>query len=173
MAVAVCWGVLVGAADALDKSQLAAALDRTLDHDATARRTTVTLKVVDLETGEVLYDRGGDRLMTPASNLKIYTTAVALDTFDPEHRFRTRVVAAGPIRQGVLHGDLVLIGGGDPKLTSGQLLELVDRGVREWQLTRIQGRVRVDNSRYASPLKGPGWMWDDDPSEPTTCRSRR
>ena len=56
---------------ALDATQLAAALDALLDTHATAKRTNVTLVVRDLATGDTLYNRGGDKLLTPASNLKI------------------------------------------------------------------------------------------------------
>src|SRR5262245_33926683 len=105
-------------AEGLDAEALRKRLDEVLDAHPTAERTTVTLKVVDLESGETLFDRGGDRLQVPASNLKIYTSACALDTFGPEHRFKTVVRAAGPIEKGVLRGDVQLVGGGDAMLSS-------------------------------------------------------
>ncbi|QEG37443.1 D-alanyl-D-alanine carboxypeptidase/D-alanyl-D-alanine endopeptidase [Bythopirellula goksoeyrii] len=138
-------------------------LDAVLENHATARQTTVTLKVIDLDTDVVLYDRGGDRLLTPASNLKIYTSACALDCFGPEHQFQTKVTTKGDLRNGVLHGDLVLTGGGDAMFNSSDLAKLADRVTSELKISEICGKVVVDNSRYASPLKGPGWMWDDDP----------
>jgi D-alanyl-D-alanine carboxypeptidase/D-alanyl-D-alanine-endopeptidase (penicillin-binding protein 4) len=140
-----------------------AALDEVLAADPRFRRTTIALKVVDLQTGRVLYDRGGDRLLTPASNLKIYTSACALDTFAPDHRFVTSFQATGPVIDGALRGDLLLIGGGDSMLTSDELLQLADQVVDAWGVRRVTGQVKVDRSRYGSPLKGPGWMWDDDP----------
>jgi len=152
------------AADPLDAAALKTRLDEVLDHHPTAKRTTVTMKVVDLESGETLYDRGGDRLQVPASNLKIYTSACALDTFGPDHRFQTIVRAEGPIENGVLRGDLKLIGGGDAMLTSKDLQKLAKRVVDELGIRQIIGDVVVDNSRYAPRLKGPGWMWDDEPS---------
>jgi D-alanyl-D-alanine carboxypeptidase/D-alanyl-D-alanine-endopeptidase (penicillin-binding protein 4) len=155
---------LATAADPLDAVALRKRLDGVLDRHPTAKRTTVTLKVVDLETGETLYDRGGDRLQVPASNLKIYTSACALDTFGPDHRFQTIVRAEGPIENGVLHGDLKLIGGGDAMLTSKDLQKLAKQVVDELGIRQIFGNVAVDNTRYAPRLKGPGWMWDDEPS---------
>lgn len=152
------------AADPLIAAALEERLDEVLDNHPTAKRTTVTLKVVDLESGETIYDRGGDRLQVPASNLKIYTSACALDTFGPDHRFQTIVRADGPIENGVLHGDLKLIGGGDAMLTSQDLQKLAKRVVDELGVRQIVGEVAVDNSRYAPRLKGPGWMWDDEPS---------
>lgn len=139
-------------------------LDQILDSHPTAKRTTVTLKVVDLASGETLYDRGGDRLQVPASNLKIYTSACALDAFGADHRFKTIVRADGTIADGVLRGNLRLIGGGDAMLASGDLRKLSKRVVKELGIRQIIGKVVVDNTRYAPQLKGPGWMWDDEPS---------
>jgi len=150
-------------ADSLDGRAMAETLDGLLDGHPITRRTTITLKVVDLESGTVLYDRGGDRLLTPASNLKIYTSACALDRLGPRHHFPTRLVATGPIRKGVLHGDLILVGGGNAMLTSRELLDLAGRIVTEEKLRRVEGRLLVDNRRYGGRRKGPGWMWDDDP----------
>ena len=146
-----------------ERSPLSDALARTLDTHPTAKRSTVTLKVVDLATGETLFDRHGDHLLVPASNLKIYTAACALDLFGPTHRFTTTLQARGALRDGVLTGNLVLVGGGDSMLTHEQLAEFARRAVAEWSLREIRGEVLVDNSRYAPRLKGPGWMWDDEP----------
>jgi serine-type D-Ala-D-Ala carboxypeptidase/endopeptidase (penicillin-binding protein 4) len=150
------------AADGLDGTALAKRLDEVLDRHPTAKRTTVTLKVVDLESGRTIYDRGGDRLQVPASNLKIYTSACALDAFGPDHRFRTIVRADGPIENGVLHGNLRLIGGGDAMLSSKDLKGLAERVIEELGVNEVQGEVVVDNSRYALRRLGPGWMWDDE-----------
>jgi serine-type D-Ala-D-Ala carboxypeptidase/endopeptidase (penicillin-binding protein 4) len=147
----------------LDNDQLDLALDNLIESHPTFQRTTVCLKVVDLESGAVLYDRLGDRLMTPASNLKIYTSACALDVFGPDKRFVTQAEAMGRITDGVLEGNLLLVGGGDAMLSSDDLRDLTTRVVNEWGIHKIKGTVQVDNSRYGSPLKGPGWMWDDDP----------
>jgi D-alanyl-D-alanine carboxypeptidase/D-alanyl-D-alanine-endopeptidase (penicillin-binding protein 4) len=155
---------VAAAVDPLDAKTLAASLDKVLDDHPTAKRTTVTLKVVDLQSGETIYDRGGDRLQVPASNLKIYTSACALDAFGPDHRFKTIVRADGPIENGVLRGNLKLIGGGDAMLTSKELRKLAKQVIDELGVRQIIGEVVVDNSRYAPRLKGPGWMWDDEPS---------
>ena len=147
----------------LDNSGLSDALDSLIEGHPTYKRTTVCLKVVDLQSGDVLYDRHGTRLLTPASNLKMYTTACALDAFGPEHRFTTRVQLAGTMENQTLKGDLVLVGGGDSMLAHQDLAKLAERVIQRWGIRRIEGKVRVDNTRYGSPLKGPGWMWDDDP----------
>lgn len=146
----------------LNGTELAPSLNELLDQDPTARRTTVALKVVDLETGEVLFDRFGDRLFTPASNLKIYTSACALDLFGPQHRFITRVTASVDAQSGTAR-DMQLLGGGDSMLSSEELGKLADRVVNEWSVRTVEGPISVDNSRYSHEQLGPGWMWDDQP----------
>ncbi len=150
-------GTVVG----LEQAELTAALDKVIDSDPTARRTTIALKVVDIATGEVLYDRHGDRLFTPASNLKIYTSACALDTFGPEHCFPTQVTATVDDKTHTIHGDLTIIGGGNAMLAGTELKALADRIVDQWKVHTLQGKVVVDNTRYSNTQLGPGWMWDD------------
>ena len=158
-------GVVASAGESLGGDEFRKALDAALDSHSTTKRTTVTLKVIDLESGDVLYDRGGDRLLTPASNLKIYTSACALATFGSEHRFKTTVGTRCVMRNGHWHGDLWLVGGGESMLRSGDLELIADRTVKEMGIESVAGRVKVDNSRYASERLGPGWMWDDEPSD--------
>ena len=150
-------------ASANEPSDLRETLDTLLNQHPTAQRTTVTLKIVDLETGKVLYDRGGDRLLTPASNLKIYTSACALDTFGPQKSFPTQIEVSGSCSNGTLDGDITLVGGGNAMLTNQELATMAKKLVEKLDLKQVKGQIIVDNSRYASPLKGPGWMWDDDP----------
>ena len=150
-----------GSAAGFEQAELTAALDEVLDNDPTSRRTTVALKVIDIATGKVLYDRYGERLFTPASNLKIYTSACALDLFGPEQVFPTRVIAAVDENTRMISGDLKIIGGGNAMLSSEDLKTIADRIVNEWKVRSLRGRVVVDNSRYSYTRLGPGWMWDD------------
>jgi D-alanyl-D-alanine carboxypeptidase/D-alanyl-D-alanine-endopeptidase (penicillin-binding protein 4) len=130
-----------------------------------ASRTHLALTIEDAETSTVLYQRGGDRLFTPASVLKTYTSACALDTFGPDHRFTTTVATRGTIQSGQLRGDLALIAGGDPMLKSEDLAELAVKTAKELVVHTVTGDLVLDISLFDVPLKGPGWMWDDDPDE--------
>lgn len=76
------------------------------------------VKVMNLDTSQVLYEREADKGFMPASNLKLYTTAAALDTLGPDFRFETRICANGPVtRGGTLRGDIVVVGSGDPSIS--------------------------------------------------------
>lgn len=114
--------------------------------------------VADARTGEVLGACEPMRPMPPASTLKVVTALYALETLGAGFRFETRLVATGPIANGRLEGDLVLVGGGDPSLDTDGLYALAEQaqaaGLRE-----IGGRLLVD----ASALPAIGRI---DPSQP-------
>ena len=75
--------------------------------------------VTDAATGEVLYSRNADGFFMPASNAKLFTTALALATLGPDYRVRTNVASSGTVdTNGVLSGDLVLVGRGDANLSN-------------------------------------------------------
>src|SRR5207249_8539795 len=122
-------------------STLAAEIERAInENNLTQARWGVF--VTSLKDGRVLYSRNGSELFMPASNMKVYTTAVALDLLGADYRWRTSVYAAKqPDPNGIVEGDLVLYGRGAPDLISDQkggapsLPELADQiyqhGVRE------------------------------------------
>lgn len=147
--------------------ELARLLDGTIESSefATARWGVY---VVSLTDGRVLYARNSDKLFTPASNMKVYTTAVALDLLGVDYRWRTSVYAdKRPDANGVVDGDLTLYGRGAPDLTSraskespaslGQLADdLYQHGVR-----RVRGNVIGDESYFRGEPLGDGWLWND------------
>jgi D-alanyl-D-alanine carboxypeptidase/D-alanyl-D-alanine-endopeptidase (penicillin-binding protein 4) len=135
------------------------------------------LLVEDAATGEVLYQLNADKYFVPASNLKLFTTALALAKLGPDYRFHTTLETRGTISpEGVLSGDLFLVGRGDPNLSNrkfpynlkeefdGQpervLAELADalvaKGVKE-----ISGDVVGDDSYFPRESYPSGWEIDD------------
>lgn len=91
--------------------------------------------VADVKSGLFLETYRGEAGLPPASVAKTVTALYALDTLGPEHRFQTRLLVRGPVTDGVLEGDLILAGGGDPVLDTVGLArmagELKAAGVRE------------------------------------------
>lgn len=113
---------------------------------AEARLSGQTAFVVsDARSGTVLESRGATDALPPASVIKAATALYALEALGPEFRFRTQLIATGPVQNGRLQGDLVLMGGGDPTLSTDALgalaARLRDRGLRE-----ISGRFVVNGS---------------------------
>lgn len=95
----------------------------------------VACAVADVETGLRLEAENGASGLPPASVAKALTSLYALDVLGAEHRFHTRVMATGDVIGGVVQGDLILVGGGDPTLTTDHLAQLAKAlksvGVRE------------------------------------------
>ena len=124
--------------------------------------------VISMSDGATLYQRDADKLFTPASNMKIYTTGVALDLLGADYRWRTSVYAnAQPDAGGRLQGDLILYGRGAPDLvarrkddSNGSLATLANdlyaRGVRH-----VSGNVIGDESYFRGDPLGDGWQWTD------------
>jgi D-alanyl-D-alanine carboxypeptidase/D-alanyl-D-alanine-endopeptidase (penicillin-binding protein 4) len=124
--------------------------------------------VISMSDGSTLYQRDADKLFTPASNMKIYTTGVALDLLGTDYRWRTSVYAnAQPDAGGRIQGDLILYGRGAPDLVArskddskGSLAKLADdlyaRGVRS-----VSGNVIGDESYFRGDPLGNGWQWTD------------
>ncbi len=131
-------------------------------------RSCAAVSVDGIDVGAV----GADRLVIPASNQKLLVAAVALEVLGPDYRYHTDVaVGTGPV-DGVLDGDLYLIGGGDPLLSSDwyptsnldvfavinptSFDELADQVVAAG-ITRIEGDVIGDGTRYDDEYYAPGW----------------
>jgi len=134
------------------------------------------LLIMDAETGETLYEQNADRYFVPASNMKLFTTALALAKLGPDYRFHTTLETRASISNGVLTGNLTLVGRGDPNLSNRKfpynlkeefdgppektLTELADaivaKGVKE-----ISGDVIGDDSYFPRERYPSGWEIDD------------
>jgi D-alanyl-D-alanine carboxypeptidase/D-alanyl-D-alanine-endopeptidase (penicillin-binding protein 4) len=123
--------------------------------------------IVDPEAGDTLYSLNAGKLFMPASNMKLVTGAVALAQLGAGFRFRTTVVAVGERRGGVLDGDLIVHGRGDPSFSDSMradamlpMLELADsivaRGIR-----RVTGRIIAGDDVFPDAAYGYGWSWDE------------
>ena len=98
--------------------------------------------IADHATGEILEAVDSTTARPPASVTKALTTLYGLETLGPDHRFATRVLATGPINEGVLEGDLILAGGGDPTLLTDDLAALAGSTFAAG-LRQVKGRLLV------------------------------
>ncbi len=108
----------------------------------------VSIYVRDAGTNEVLVDLSANQPRSPASTIKVLTTFAALDMLGPAYTWKTRAYVHGKLSQGVLHGDLILKGGGDPYMTSERWWSFV-QNLRELGLEKITGDIVIDNSHFA------------------------
>ena len=122
--------------------------------------------VRSLRSGETLYAANPGKLMTPASALKLVTLAAAARTLGWDYRFSTSLETRAPIEAGVLRGDLIVRGTGDPSIASrnGRAAAVFDAWARvlaEAGIREIAGRIVGDDQLFDDQGLGPGWMWDD------------
>ena len=106
----------------------------------------VSYVVLDLKRGTVIAEREAERDHIPASSAKLATAVVALEILGPDHRFRTELRGTGAIEDGVLKGDLILKGGGDPSLDIPDLMPLIN-DLSRLNVRRIDGRFLIDDSQ--------------------------
>jgi len=129
----------------------------------------VGIKVTSLDTGRVLFEENAQKLLRPASNMKIYTVATALDRLSPDFRFNTSIYAqAKPSADGVIKGDLTIFGRGDPSIAArfnnGDYLKGIDdlaNRIVAAGVKRVEGDLVGDESYFVGPKYGSGWEWED------------
>ena len=129
----------------------------------------VGIKVASLDNGRVLFESNANKLLRPASNMKLYTVAAALDRLSPDYHFVTSIYArARPDAAGTIRGDLTIYGRGDPSIAArfnnGNYFKAIDdlaariiaAGVKS-----VEGDLVGDETYFTGPQYGSGWEWDD------------
>ena len=126
------------------------------------------VKIVSLDTGLVIYEQSANKFVRPASNMKLYTVAAALDRLTPDYHFTTSVYAREKADDGKIKGDLIVYGRGDPsfaaRFNNGDYFKGIDdlagrivaAGVK-----RVKGDLVGDESYFNGAPLGSGWEWDD------------
>jgi D-alanyl-D-alanine carboxypeptidase/D-alanyl-D-alanine-endopeptidase (penicillin-binding protein 4) len=130
--------------------------------DPALAEATIGVVTIDLETGKVLYQRGEDIALNPASNVKLVTTAAALGMLGPAHRYATRVLRAdGSLEGDTVRGDVWLSGSGDPELVTAHLYEVASE-LHAQGIRKISGGIVVDSSRFDADGLPPGYDQKDE-----------
>ncbi len=126
--------------------------------------TNVGFAVWSLDRNAWLVERNADKLFVPASTAKLLLAVATLHTFGPAAAFRTLLLAdregSSARDDSVLAGNLYLVGGGNPDLSTGDLMDLAER-LRAIGIRRVQGNLVLDATHFDSTAFGPGWMWDE------------
>ena len=167
-------------ADALDPRRLPEAL-ATADQDQAIRASINALmasnkglgsSAVSISVNRDGYDlmnRNADSAMIPASSLKLVTAAAALELLGPQTRFETTAKSKTPDDSGTINGDLFIIGGGDPLLTTSQFAATLQPGtptssfdaladaIAQRRITRINGSIIGDDTRFDNQVSIPTW----------------
>lgn len=136
--------------------------------DPALARAHLGVVIDSVTTGRRLFELNGSKRFVPASNMKLFTSAAALIALTPEYRYETRLLTGGSLRSGILHGDLLIEGSGDPTISGyfngGDPLHvfrqwttrLKEIGVRE-----IRGDLIIDNSAFTGQPYPAGWEIGD------------
>ena len=149
--------------------QLKQVLSSILD-DEQFRNAWWGVHVVDVESGREVYHHMADQSFIPASNTKLFTTAAVLDQLGPDFMYETTLYRDGPIVDGVLKGNIIVRGSGDPviggRFNDGDLTEAFRKWastLKEQGIRTIDGDVIGDDDFFDDTLLGYGWSWDDEP----------
>lgn len=145
-------------------------IEEHLDTD-TYQNAIWAIKIVNLTSGETLYERNQELSLMPASNAKLYTSAAVLDILGPSFRYETSVYSDGPIERGVLKGNLFIQGTGDPSIGGRyneeddprQALRKLARDLKQSGIRVVEGDLVGDDDSFEDAPLGVGWSWDDEP----------
>lgn len=113
-------------------------------------QTDISIDVRNMQTQRPILQFNVNKAMNPASVMKVVTTMAALDILGPTFVWGTEYLYTGNIKDGTLHGDLILRGGGDPFLTEDRLWQHI-RSIQNRGVKHITGKLIIDNSKFSLP----------------------
>lgn len=149
--------------------KIAAAYGR-FSRDGQLQYATASLTVLNAATGEVIFSENGNTGLAPASTLKTITSATAYHLLGPDFTWQTTLGYTGSIAaNGMLNGNLVITGGGDPTLGSWRfsptknylILQQWTEAVRRAGIKSVLGRIVADDRLFGTQTLPPGWIWQD------------
>ncbi len=119
------------------------------------------ISVFDLTEGKSVYKYQDEKLFRPASVEKVITTIAAIDKLGENYTFITQLCYTGEIKNGILNGNLYVVGGFDPEFMESDMDKIVDE-IKKKGITGIRDSLIFDVSMKDSAYWGPGWAWDDE-----------
>ncbi|WP_394205280.1 D-alanyl-D-alanine carboxypeptidase/D-alanyl-D-alanine-endopeptidase [Shewanella waksmanii] len=119
----------------------------------------LAIKVTDLVSGQLLFEKDANKLMVPASTQKLLTAVASAYVLGKQFTFKTQLSSAANVINGTLQGDLFIHFNGDPTLTSEQLRQLL-RQLPKHGINRINGAVYLVGNT-SDKVQAKGWVWDD------------
>lgn len=126
------------------------------------QKSNISIQVVDPQNETQLISINSKKLMRPASNQKILTTATALYFLGNDFNFITSMYCDGIVNDSVLNGNLYIVGGFDPDFTVNDLDSFVI-AIKNYGIKKINGNLYTDISKVDSLYFGTGWIWSDEP----------
>lgn len=148
-------------------SQINTALQK-LEADAQFKHAIISMYVVDGKTGKVIADKNAQIGLAPASCQKVVTSASAFELLGKDYQYKTEIGFDGLIKDGLLKGDLIIVGYGDPTFGSERYakyqhfynIELLEK-LRSYPVKAIAGKLFIDNSKFEYQQIPRGWIWED------------
>lgn len=137
--------------------------------DSSMIHAAVSVCIINAESGATVFEYGKDKCLAPASVMKLITSSVALEILGPEYTFTTTVNYTGTInKDGILKGNIIIKGGGDPALGSpyfedhyGDFLKNWTDHIMKFGIKKIEGKIISDDSRYDYLPVPSKWLWED------------
>lgn len=124
--------------------------------------------ILNLSNDSLIYARNSQKLLIPASNMKIITTGASLSYLGPKYRYTTRLALRGPLNGSRLDGDIIILGGGDPTFSLAGLERFVSK-IKEKGITEVNGNIVVNEeyfkdmslhgNTFTSERLPTGWAW--------------
>ena len=167
-----CWIIVLfiafaGRAQTVEKKLLQAV--EQVQQDSQMRYAMIGLAVADARTGNMVFEYNANTGLAPASTQKIITSVAAFELLGKDYRFTTRLAHDGKIINGVLAGNLVVIGGGDPALGSWRysstkpevVLNAFSVALKKQKVREVTGSVVIMDSAFSRNGIPDGWIWQD------------
>jgi serine-type D-Ala-D-Ala carboxypeptidase/endopeptidase (penicillin-binding protein 4) len=143
---------------------------KSLLSDSTMRHGSISFCILDGGCGKTVFEYNPDKSLIPASIMKLLTSAAALELLGPDHTFKTKIGYSGSLVKGsgLLDGDIIITGGGDPTLGSSRFPAYYNDFISGWikeiknaRIRKVTGRVISDDSYFDYMPVPAKWLWED------------